>query len=345
MQDFFDQAKRVSKETFEDFQASKGIYRGCRSYANVVAKGGPRNGALLPVGKWARAVICECIEKVQDWVHVGKVITRMMDTKEMVSVTPISAYKGCFVVDSVRRAKWYQEQGSLLVGGRSILLRRWSPRENIVVFGKFRRGWLELKGLPFHLWDEVQLKYILKKWERVTKVARDSLKLIDLSKVKLWVEMLPNVVLPTLLEVEDGAWSFTITVSVTREDEEDNLFRSEPTRSRDELMPAGGCISQRPKNAEGLCGNTRDNECCSKRLLPRSHYRYSSSNLASKRENGWGGSLLGPSEGNNNGPTKPKALFKARFVRAQIGVKSLGPPASPIFIQAHETVALLSSAL
>ena len=34
-------------------------------------------------------------------------------------------------------------------------------------------------------------------------MARDSLKLVDLSKVKLWVEMLPNVVLPALLEVED----------------------------------------------------------------------------------------------------------------------------------------------
>ena len=151
MQDFFDQAKRVSKETFEDFQASKGIYRGCRSYANVVAKGGPRNGALLPVGKWARAVICECKEKVQDWTHEGKAIARMMGTKGTVSVTPISPFKGCFFVDSARRAEWFQEQGRLLVRGRSILLKRWSPSENMVVFGKFKRGWLELKGLPFHL--------------------------------------------------------------------------------------------------------------------------------------------------------------------------------------------------
>ena len=49
------------------------------------------------------------------------------------------------------------------------------------------------------------MKFILKKWGRVTKVARESLKLADLLKVKLWVEMLPNVVLPALLEVEDGA--------------------------------------------------------------------------------------------------------------------------------------------
>ena len=71
-------------------------------------------------------------------------------------------------------------------------------------------------------------------------MARDSLKLVDLSKVKLWVEMLPNVMLPALLEVEDGAWSFTVTVSVIGEDEKDDLFRFESTCSKDELMSAGG---------------------------------------------------------------------------------------------------------
>ena len=102
-------------------------------------------------------------------------------------------------------------------------------------------------------------------------MAKESLKLADLSKVKLWVEMLPNVVLPALLEVEDGAWTFTITVTITGEDEEDDIFRSESTCSRDELLKVGGCVSQWSKN---------------RRLLPRSRYRFSSSNLASKRENG-----------------------------------------------------------
>ena len=70
--------------------------------------------------------------------------------------TPISDYKGCFFVDSAKRAHWFQDQGSLTVrGGGVIALRRWSPKENSVVNGKFRRGWLELRGLPFHLWDEV----------------------------------------------------------------------------------------------------------------------------------------------------------------------------------------------
>ena len=110
VQDFSDQAGRVSKEMIEDFQVSKGIYRGCRSYADVVAEEGPRNRALLPIGKWTKAIICESKEKVQDWVHVGKAIARMMGMKGMVSVTPISAYKGCFFVDSTRRAQWFQDR-------------------------------------------------------------------------------------------------------------------------------------------------------------------------------------------------------------------------------------------
>ena len=74
-------------------------------------------------------------------------------------------------------------------------------------------------------------------------MAWDSLKLVDFSKVKLWVEMLPKVMLPTLLEVEDGAWSFTVAISVIGEVEENDLLRPESTRSKDELMSAGGCVS------------------------------------------------------------------------------------------------------
>lgn len=43
-----------------------GIYRGSWSYVDVIAKEGPRKGALLPVGKYAREVICESQERVQD---------------------------------------------------------------------------------------------------------------------------------------------------------------------------------------------------------------------------------------------------------------------------------------
>ena len=57
--------------------------------------------------------------------------------------------------------------------------------------------------------------------------------------MKLWVEMLPNVVLPALLEVEDGAWTYIVAVSVTGEDDKDDVVTSETTRSRNEWVKTG----------------------------------------------------------------------------------------------------------
>ncbi|RVW45608.1 hypothetical protein CK203_091549 [Vitis vinifera] len=272
VQVYSDQAGRVSKETFEDAQASKDIYKGCWSYAKVVAEDGPRNGTRLSVGKWARAVV-----NAKKKLKIGFTST-----------------------------EWFQDQGRLLVRGRSILLRRWSPRENMVVVGKFKRGWLELKGLPFHLWDEDQLKFIMKKWGRVTKVARESLNLVDLSKVKLWVEMLPNVMLPALLEgqvVESGR----LRLPVVKE------------------CRGANAVALRMMSA--IVGG----------FFPGHVFGFKFKFGVQKGE--WlGGSLLGPEEGIINGPNKTLA----QPVRAQIGLKNSGLPAGPVVIQAHETVALSS---
>ncbi|RVW90092.1 hypothetical protein CK203_035935 [Vitis vinifera] len=261
VQEFSVQAERDSKEKQKKPQESKGMYRGERSYADVVAEKGTRNGVEMPVGKWARAVVCEGKGKIRDW-----------------------------------KAQWIQDQGSFTVRGEVIALRRWSPKENSVVNGKFRRGWLELRGLPFHLWDEVQLRHILQQWGRVTKVARKSLKFVDLTKVTLWVEMLPNVVLPTLLEVEDGDWTYMVAVTVTGEDDGEDSIRPKSNRSKDELRLAGGCVLQKSQIVEGLRAIDRTIECHSWMPHHRSHF----SSLDSKSAKGEKGKrrwMLGPTAG------------------------------------------------
>ena len=99
---------------------------------------------------------------VQDWGVVGKALARMMGVRGMISINPFSAFKGVFFVDLVERVDWLQVQGRLVSRGIVFRLRKWSPRENIVVLGKFRRDWIELRGLPFHLWNENQLRFIMK---------------------------------------------------------------------------------------------------------------------------------------------------------------------------------------
>ena len=343
VQDYSDQVGEELKKMFGNTQMSKSIYRGGRLYAEVVAEDGIRSGVPLSTGKWARAVICECKEKVQDWTDEGKAIARLLGVKGMVSINPISAFKGCFFVSTAGRAKWFQEQERLLVKGRLVLLRRWSPRENMFIPGKFRRGWLVLKGLPFHLWEVDQLKFILKKWGRVTEVARETVKLLDLTKVKLWVEMHPRVVLPALLEVEDGAWKHTVAVSVIGEEGEDGNVTSETSHCRYEWLKEGGCVSQTPKFAEGLRGSIRGNECYRREPLPRARYRRSSTSMAAKREKVWEGSRLGFEEEVILGPTGPESSTKAHPVRVQKGRRSRGLHAGPDVPQAHDADASFSS--
>ncbi|RVW54885.1 Transposon TX1 uncharacterized 149 kDa protein [Vitis vinifera] len=294
------QVGRESQDTQNKLQESKGMYRGERTYAEVVAEKGTRNGAGMPVGKWARAVVCEGKGEIRDWCEVGKAIARRVGMKGMVSVTPISAYKGCFFVENARKAQWFQERGSFTVRGGVFALRRWSPEENSV------------------------------QWGRVTKVARNSLKFLDLSKVTLWVEMLPKVVLPALLEVEDEDRTYTVAVTVTGEDDgEDDggdSIKPESSRSKDELRSAGGCVLQKPQMVEGLRAIDRTSDC--QRWMPRHRLHFSSSDSKSaKGEKGKGRWVLGPMAGSNFGPTPD--VLEARSVWAQVGAKDFGPIAGP----------------
>lgn len=127
-----------------------------------------------------------------------------------------------------------------------------------------------MRGLPFHLQSEIHLHHLLNHWGVVTEIDRQSLKLIDLSKIKLKVEMKANVVLPAFLEVIDGAWSFTVPVSVVGEEEDeycgwkDSAVRSDCNRRQSpitrtggdtSLNPGDGCLPQAPVSSSNFGSN------------------------------------------------------------------------------------------
>ncbi|KAL6345803.1 hypothetical protein AAG906_017556 [Vitis piasezkii] len=152
---------------------------------------GLRKGAFLQVGKWARVMIYECQGKFQDWGVVGNALASVMGVRGMICINPFIDYKGIFFLDFVERVEWFEERGRLVLrGGMALCLQKCLPRENAL---------LESSG---------------RNWGKVTEVDQDTLKHIDLSKVKLKLEMNPNMVLPPLLEVIDGAWVFTVVVLV-----------------------------------------------------------------------------------------------------------------------------------
>ena len=64
-----------------------------RSYANVVRDEGSRKGGLVPVGRWVRAVVCECQDGAVNWAEVGRAMARRLGHKGVVTVVPFARGK------------------------------------------------------------------------------------------------------------------------------------------------------------------------------------------------------------------------------------------------------------
>ncbi|RVW98412.1 hypothetical protein CK203_026853 [Vitis vinifera] len=191
-----------------------------RSYAKTVSDEGPRGGGLVPVGRWARAVICESKFDRENWAEVGRLVARSLGKNGVVTIVPFSAGKGVFFVETTKEALFLHDLRKLRLGERNIIqLRRWSPKENAELDRKFREGWIELRGLPFHLWSEVHLKKIVDQWGSVKEIDWRMLKLFDLSSARLKIVMRDRAILPAMLEVTDGDWAFTVVVVVVGDEE------------------------------------------------------------------------------------------------------------------------------
>ncbi|XP_034686625.1 uncharacterized protein LOC117915163 [Vitis riparia] len=110
-----------------------------RSYAKTVSDEGPRGGGLVPVGRWARAVVCESKFDRENWAGVGRLVARSLGKNGVVTIVPISAGKGVFFVETTEEAIFLHDLRKLKAGERNFIqLRRWSPKENAELDGKFR---------------------------------------------------------------------------------------------------------------------------------------------------------------------------------------------------------------
>ncbi|RVW70202.1 hypothetical protein CK203_051517 [Vitis vinifera] len=95
------------------------------SFAKVVSGKGSREGGLMSVGRWARAVVCECIKDRVNWVEVGRVVARKLGKKGVVTIVPFSGGKGVFFVETTEEALFLQDLRKLRVEGRiSVQMRR-----------------------------------------------------------------------------------------------------------------------------------------------------------------------------------------------------------------------------
>ena len=97
-------------------------------------------------------MVCECSADCGKWAEIGRAVARSLGKKGVATIVPFSGGKSVFFVETVEEALFLQDLRFIKIeGGNSLQLRRWSPKENLEVEGKFRGGWVELRGLPFHL--------------------------------------------------------------------------------------------------------------------------------------------------------------------------------------------------
>ena len=92
-----------------------------RSYAQAVSGEGPRGGGLVPVGRWAQAVVCESNDDRVNWVEVGRSVARSLGKKGVVTIVPISGGKGVFFVERTEEAIFLQDLRNLRVEERNIV--------------------------------------------------------------------------------------------------------------------------------------------------------------------------------------------------------------------------------
>ncbi|KAJ9705629.1 hypothetical protein PVL29_003614 [Vitis rotundifolia] len=75
-----------------------------RSFANVVREERSRRGGLVLVGRWARAVVCECPIDFDNWVEVGCALAKRLGLKGVVTIVPFSGKKCLFFVETIEEA-------------------------------------------------------------------------------------------------------------------------------------------------------------------------------------------------------------------------------------------------
>ena len=134
--------------------------------------------------------MCKCPADFVNWAEVGRALAKRLGQKGVVTIVPFFGRKGLFFVETIEEAFSLQDLRFLKIkGGYTAHLRRWPPRENSEIVGKFRGGWIELWGLPFHLWSKQHLKKIVDQWGTVIKINWRTLKLYDLHKARVRILM------------------------------------------------------------------------------------------------------------------------------------------------------------
>lgn len=73
-----------------------------KSFVSAIKEKGSRREGALPVGKWAKAAVCEWLCSIVDWAEARHTVARLLDQKGTVSISPFMERKEFFC----RKNRW-----------------------------------------------------------------------------------------------------------------------------------------------------------------------------------------------------------------------------------------------
>ena len=133
------------------------------SFASVVVGEGSRKQGYEPMGRWARAVVYKPSPAVASVgrIAIGRAFAKVVGMKGVIGITRTSENQGIFFVESTDLAIYLHEKRFILVSEKiKVKVYRWNSNMNATISGWFRKGWIEVRGLPLRLWYEIYLFHL-----------------------------------------------------------------------------------------------------------------------------------------------------------------------------------------
>ncbi|KAF8403199.1 hypothetical protein HHK36_011298 [Tetracentron sinense] len=170
-----------------------------------------------PARWWNLALVCIFSKPWGSWEALEKSVNDILPRDEQSKLVPLGASKGIIVVKKLSTVRELSACDPWpLPNGGSFSLNRWWPRVNGVQSVDLRACfWLEIVGLPFHLWKSEIFSLIGDACGGFLRVDHRTLGLLDLSVARIQVVETRLQCIPRTIEIPDGGRMVSVAVFVS----------------------------------------------------------------------------------------------------------------------------------
>ena len=115
-------------------------------------------------------MVCELLVAGVGRIAMGRALAKTVGIKGVIAITPISENQLIFFVESTDLAIFLYEMRFIPLSEKiEVKVYIWNSNMNATILGMIWKGWIEVKGLRFHLMSEKFLFHLADGWERLLR--------------------------------------------------------------------------------------------------------------------------------------------------------------------------------